>query len=103
MDTHIYKDKFWCEVVTKNIDQVKDVIIYGQSLPDNLKNAVMGESDTLQLISLFSITVTQRSVGTQTLPIRISHVLIVKITCKVPHTFRMIPLIITFDRDRDYC
>ena len=63
----------------------------------------MGESDSLQLINLFSIAVTQRGVVTQTLPVRISPVLIVKITGKLPHIFRMIRLIMLFDRGREYC
>jgi len=74
--------------------QVKEVIICGRSIPESLKDAILGESDNLQRISLLSIAVTQRSVVTQTLPVRISHVLTVKITSKLPHTFRMIPLII---------
>jgi len=78
MDTHIYEDKFWYEVVTRNVNLVKDVIIYSRSIPENLKDAIMGESDSLQLISLFSISVTQRGVVTQTLHVKISPNLIVK-------------------------
>jgi len=83
INTHIFEDMFWCEVVTKNVNRVKDIIIYGRSISENLKDIIMGESDNLQLISLFSIVVTQRGV-TQTLPIRISPVLIVKIPGKLP-------------------
>ena len=83
------------------MDQVKDVVIYGRSIPENLKDTI-GESNNLQLISLLSIAVTQRGVVTQTLPVRISPLLIIKITGKLPHTFKMIPLIIPFDRGREY-
>jgi len=82
--------------VTRNVDEVKDVIFYDRPILENMKNIVMRESDSLQLISLFSIAVTQRGVVTQALPIRISPLLIVKITGKLPH-------IIPFDRDREYC
>ena len=63
----------------------------------------MGESDNVQLIIFSSIVVTQKGIVTQTLPFKISSVLIVKITSKLLHTFRMIPLIIFFDKGRDYC
>ena len=64
IDTHIYEDKFYCEVVTCNVDHVKDVVVYGRSIPENLKDAAIGESDSLLLIRLCSIMVTQRSVVT---------------------------------------
>jgi len=86
------------EVVSRKVDQVKAVIIYGRSIPKNLKDVVMRE-----LISLFSIAVTQKDIVTQTLSARISPVLIVKIIGKLSYTIRMIPLIILFDRDREYC
>ena len=54
----------------------------------------MGESDNVQLIIFSSIAVTQKGIVTQTLPFKISSVLIVKITSKLQYTFRMIPLII---------
>ena len=85
------------------MDQIKNVIIYGRSIPENLKDVAMGESVSLPLISLFSIVVTQRGVVTQTIPVRISHVLIVKISGNRPHTFRMILLNSPFDRSREYC
>jgi len=47
----------------------------------------MRESNSPQLISLFSIAVTQRGVVTQTIHVRISLVLTVKITGKLSHTF----------------
>ena len=74
--------------MTKNVDQVKNVIIYYRSIPENLKDVVMGESDGLPLINLFSIAVTQNDVITNTLHVRISLVLIVKIIDKLSHTFR---------------
>jgi len=55
--------------VTKDMNQVKEVIICGRSIPESLKDAILGESDNLQRISLLFIAVTQRSVVTQTLPV----------------------------------
>jgi len=60
------------------------------------------ENLTIYNLSAYSPLITQRDV-TQTLCVRISPVLIVKITGKLPHTFKMILLIIPFDRGREYC
>jgi len=46
--------------VTEGLCQIKDVTIYGQFMFESAKNVVMGESNTLQLINFFSITVKQR-------------------------------------------
>jgi len=40
IDTHIYEDKL-CKVVTRNVDQVNDVIIYDRSISKNLKDVFM--------------------------------------------------------------
>ena len=85
-----------CEVVTRNVNQVRNVIIYSRSIPKNLKDIVIRE-----FINLFSIAVAQKDV-TQTLSIRISSIRIVKMTGKLLHTFRMILLIIPFDRGHEY-
>jgi len=45
--THIYEVKLWCEIVTENVDQVKDAFIYDRFIPENLKNVVMREYDSL--------------------------------------------------------
>jgi len=37
--------------VTRNVDQIKDVIIYGQSIFENSENIVIRESNNLQLIN----------------------------------------------------
>jgi len=86
-----------CEVVTRNVNQVRNVIIYSRSIPKNLKDIVIRE-----LINLFSIAVAHKDVVTQTLSVRISSVRIVKMTGKLLHTFRMILLIIPFDRGHEY-
>jgi len=58
---------------------------------------------TVYNLLAYSIVVTQWDVVTQALPVKISPVLIVKIKSKLPHTFRMIFLIILFDRGHKYC
>jgi len=61
----------------------------------------MGESNILQIINLSSITIKQKGAFSQTFPARISLIIIIKVTYKLPRTFRVIHLIISFDRDRD--
>jgi len=75
--------------------------IYGRSISENLKDAVMGESNILQIIDLSSITVKQKGAFSQTLHVRISLVIIIKVTCKLPHIFRVIHLIIPYNRGCD--
>jgi len=45
----------------------------------------------------------QKGVFTQTLPVKISLVVVNKVTCKLPHTFMLVHLIISFDRGHEYC
>ena len=102
VDVHFCKDKFWCDIVARDVGQVKNVTIYGLSISENLKNIVMGEPSILQFINFSFITVKQMRVFPQTLPVRISLVIIIKVTGTLVHTFR-IHLIIHFDRGREYC
>jgi len=89
--------------VTKNVSQIKNVIIYGQVMSDNSINVVMGGSSILQIINFFSLTLKQKGIFTQTLPVKISFVIVNKVTGKLPHTFMLERLIIPFDRGREYC
>ena len=53
IDTHIYEDKFCCEVVTRNMDHIEGVTIYGRSVSENLRDAVW-ENLTFCTLSTFS-------------------------------------------------
>ena len=77
---HSYKDPFWNYVITKDV--------------------VMRESSSQQVTQFFSITVKPRGAFHLFLPVRISLVLIIEITGKLPYTLRMRHLIIPFDRGR---
>ena len=93
INNHVYEDKFWNYIVTKDVGQIRDFTIYGQSIAKDLKGTVMEETNVLHIINFSAITVKPRCVFLQTLPVRIS-LDIVKITCKLSHTVRMIHLII---------
>ena len=56
INNHIYEDKFWCEFVTKNVGQVKNVIIYGRVISDN-SITIMRESSIIQIINFSSLMV----------------------------------------------
>ena len=90
-------------IVTKDVGQIRDISIYGRSAFENLRDIVMGEPHTLQIINFSSLTVKQKGVFTRTLPIKISLVIINKVIGKLPHTFMLVRLIIPFDRGREYC
>ena len=51
IDTHIYEDKFGCEVVTRNMDQIEGVTIYGRSVSDDLGDTVMREPHILHIVN----------------------------------------------------
>ena len=89
-------------MVTKDVAQIRDVIIYGRSASENLRDVVMGEPHTLQIINFSSLTVKQKGVFTRTLPVK-SLVIINKVTGKLPHKFMLVHLIIPFDRGRESC
>ena len=103
INTHIYEDKFWSYIVTNNVGQGKKVTIYGRSVSENLRNVVMREPHILHIVNFFSLTVKQKGVITRTLHVKISLIIVNKITGKLPHTFILVHLIIPFDRDREYC
>ena len=81
-----------------NVGQVKDVTIYDRAMSDNFMNAVMRKSSIIQIINYFSLTVKQRVAFHHILPIRIPLILIVNITGKLSHSFRLVPLRIPFDK-----
>ena len=57
INIHFYEDKFWSYIMTKGVDQSKDVDIYDRFISKNFENAVMGEHDGLQTINFSCITV----------------------------------------------
>jgi len=87
--------------VTKDVEQIKDFTIYGQSISKDLKGTVIEETNVLHIINFSAITVKPRCAFLQTLPVMIS-LDVVKITGKWSHIVRMIRLIIPFDRGRVY-
>ena len=87
----------------KDVGQIGDVIIYGQFASEGLRDAVIGEPHTLQIINFSSLTVKQKGVFTWTLPVKISLVIINKVIGKLLHTFMLVRLIIPFDRGGEYC
>ena len=101
INTHVYEDKFWNYTVTKDVGQIKNFTIYGQSISKDLKGIIIEETNVLHIINFSVITVKPKCAILQTLPVRIS-LDVVKITDKLPYTVRMILLIILFDRDRVY-
>ena len=89
-------------IVTRNVNPIKDVTIYGQSISNDLKDTVIGEYNVFQIIIFSSPTVKLRCAFLQILPIKISHNIVNKATGKRPHAFMLVRLIILFDRGRDY-
>ena len=88
--------------MTKNVGQIKDVIIYDRSISKIFEVAIMGESNTLQLIN-FSPLRLNKAAFHQNFHVRISLVIVMNVTCKLPRIFTMIPIIIFVDRGRKYC
>ena len=72
INTHVYEDRFWNYIVTKDVGQVKDFTIYGQSISKDLKGTVMKETNVLHIINFSAITIKLRCAFLQTLPVRIS-------------------------------
>jgi len=79
--------------------QVKDVTISSRAMSDNSINVVMGESNIIQIINFFSLTVKQK-VAFYIIYVRILLILIINITGKLSRSSRMMPLIILFDKGR---
>ena len=102
INIHLYENKFWGYIVTKNVGMIKDVIIYDRSISNFFEDAVMGEYDALQIINFSSIIVKLKGSSPLPLPVCVTFIFAVK-TSKLSHTFRIIPLIISFDRSRVYC
>ena len=53
----VYEDKFSNYMVTKDVEQIKDFTIYGQSISTDLKGTVMEETNVLHIINFLAITV----------------------------------------------
>jgi len=70
-------------------------MIYDRSISKILKDAIMREYDTLQIINFSSIIIKLKGASPMPLPICISFIFIAK-TSKLSHTFRIIPLIAPF-------
>ena len=102
INIHVYEDKFWNYIMTKDEGQIKNFTIYGQSISKGLKGTAMEETNVIHIINFLAITIKPICAFLQNLPVRIS-LDVVKITGKLPHTVRMIRLIIPFDRGRVYC
>ena len=85
--------------MTKDVGQIKHVIIYDRSIYKILKDAIVREYGTLQIINLSSITVKLKGASPLSLLVCISFIFIAK-TAKLSHTFGIIPQIIPFDRGR---
>jgi len=60
INTHVYEDKFWNYIVTKDVGQIKDFTIYGQSISKELKGTIMEEINVLHIINFSAITVKPR-------------------------------------------
>ena len=72
INAHVYEDKFWTYIVTKDVGQIKDFTIYGQSISKDLKGIIMEETSVLHIINFSAITVKPKCAFIQTLPVRIS-------------------------------
>ena len=83
------------------VGQTKDVDIYDRSISKIFDDAVMKEYNVLQIINSFSITVKLNGTSPLLLSVCMTLFFIVK-TGKLSHTFRIIPLIIPFNRGRVY-
>jgi len=60
INTHVYEDKFWSYIVTKDVSRIRDNIIYSRPMSDSSMNADMKESHTFQFINFSFIMVRQR-------------------------------------------
>jgi len=61
--------------VTRNVDQVKDVVIYSRFISKALRDVIIEESHTIQFLNFPSIMVGQIGAVPQPLPVRISLVI----------------------------
>ena len=86
--------------MTKNVGQIKDVIIYDRSISKIFEVAIMGEHDALQIINFSFITVKFKCASPR--PLLVCITVFTINTRKISHTFRIISLIILFDRGHVY-
>ena len=69
------------------MDQTKGVTIYSPSVFEDLRDTVMGEPHILHIVNFYSLKVKQKGVFIQTLPVKISLVIVNKVASKLSHTF----------------
>jgi hypothetical protein len=84
--------------VTKDVGLVKDAMIYDQSVPKILVDAIIKKSDTVQII-FSAANIEHKGASPQLLLVYISLIITAK-TGKWLHILRMRHLIIPFDRGR---
>jgi len=85
--------------VTKNVGQTNDVTIYGRPMSKHSMNSVIREF-SIHITNFSSLIVKQRGVITQTFLVGQSLHITITITGKLSRTFRLVHLIIPFDRGR---
>jgi len=56
---HFFKDKFWSYIVTKDVSQTKNVIIYVRPMSKHSMNSVMRESSIIHITNFPSLPVKQ--------------------------------------------
>ena len=88
--------------MTKRVGQTKNVYIYDRCISKIFEDAVIGEYNALQIINSFFITVKFNNASPLSLSVCMTFIFTTK-TDKVSYTFKIIPLIIPFDRGRVYC
>ena len=69
------------------MDHIEGITIYGRSVSKDLRDAVMGEPHILHIVNFYSLKVKQKGVFIQTLPVKISLVIVNKVASKLSHTF----------------
>ena len=47
VNIHFYENKFWSYIMTKGVDQTKDVVIYDRSIFKIFEDAIMEEYNAL--------------------------------------------------------
>ena len=57
---HFFKDKFWSYIVTKDVSQTKNVIIYVRPISKHSMNSVMRESSIIDITNFPSMPVKKK-------------------------------------------
>ena len=88
--------------MTKGVGKIKNVFIYDRSIFKIFEDTIMGEYNALQIINSFFVTIKFNRAFPLPLLVYMTFIFTVN-TGKLLHTFRIIPLIIPFDRGHIYC